>query len=165
MGVYKSASSFFQDKLWEVEDVLEVTTEEGGERMARVRWTGWEGPDSESWVSLGDNPELDQFMTDNRANPSSCTATRRRLENLVPPGVSGLDDDILIIRHAVFDALGGARYTPEGNTGFVKRVSVTVPFRAAAWKRHFCPLLGHRSPKTTDTKVSVKDLDLVLGEG
>lgn len=92
-----------------------------------MRWTGWEGPNSESWVSLGDNPELDQFIAENQANPfasSSCTATWRRLENLVPPGVSGLDD-ILIIRHAVFDALGGARYASASFTTLLTHIGRT----------------------------------------
>ena len=55
-----------------------------------------------------------------------------------------------------YNSLTLARYTPEGNTGFVKLISFAVPFQGAARKRHFCPLPGHRYPKATDTKVSVK---------
>ena len=55
-----------------------------------------------------------------------------------------------------YNSLTLARYTPKGNTGFVKQVIVTVPFQGAARKRHFCPLPGHRYSEATDTKVSVK---------
>ena len=41
-----------------------------GQRTIRVRWTGWEGLDSESWVSLGDNPELLTSVYNNEAGKS-----------------------------------------------------------------------------------------------
>ena len=154
-------TSYVQDKLWEIEDVLSI--DPSGER-ALVKWVGWEG--SDSWVELRSNPELRSFIHMNRANPASSTATRARLAGMAPQGVSSLHGDLLVIRGAMYDALGVAtRKTPEGNTGHHKRVRVEVPFPVAAWERHFVPLFKLKGDSTFDAIVSVAILTSVLGRG
>lgn len=141
--------------MWEIDDVLQVD----GDR-ALVSWVGY---DKHDWVSLTANPELKAYIHNNRANPSSCNIQREMLAQRAPPATHGLDDDILVIRQVVYDQLGGARYTQEGNVGFEKRVNVAVPFPVASWQRHFMPVLGVRELGNFEAQVSVSKLSQILG--
>ena len=131
-----------------------------------MKWAGWEGrPDEVTWVKLNNNPELANYVRLNQANPNSCTAIRERLLATTPPDARVNDPDVQVIRQVIFDELGGARFTREGDEGFVKRVSVTLPFGREAFERLFCPVLGLERGCHTDTTMSADDLSRVLGPG
>ncbi|KAK7501638.1 hypothetical protein BaRGS_00007069 [Batillaria attramentaria] len=89
------------NKLWKISCIIEVKD------MARVEWAGWEGP--AEWVSLRLNPELSRYLQQHKKGKQL-----KATELPVDPNMKDLPDEILVIRHAIFDALWGINKNVEG---------------------------------------------------
>ena len=112
-----------------------------------MRWANWDGP--EEWVSLADNPELRSYLTHTRAAPDISSGQ--------------LPYEVTALRQAIYDSLGGARFTGDGNMGKQSRVSVKVPFPKHVFDATFGKI--GLSDMPLSTYVTHEAVDKAIGHG
>ena len=117
------------------------------EGEVKVRWADWNGP--EEWVRLADNPELQSFLTHSRAAPD--------IDNVAQPY------EVAALRQAIFESLGGARFTGDGSMGIQSRVSVKVPFPRRVFDATFGKLCFADIP--VSKYISIEDVSKAIGQG
>jgi hypothetical protein len=91
-------------------------------------------------VSLNDNPGLEAYLHLNRANPTSSSLAAETYQHSL--GHPGSSEELDFLRQEIFDALREPSPTPEGNEGFMHRVSVTVHFKPETFDKLFRHLPG-----------------------
>lgn len=117
-----------------------------------MKWKNWERPNS--WVSLKLNPELRRYIIANRCNPYSSSLAKADYDH----------SDLGALKQAIFDALGEACYTGDGQRGRQRHVTAKLPFRAKEFEifRIIPDVPDHGN---VECYVCGTDLNEILGDG
>lgn len=139
---------------------------DGEAKEVQVTWEGWNGPPE--WGRLADNPQLALYLTRNRANPHTSTLEWTNI-NVPPSPHRSLHHEVLAVRQALFDALGGDRATREGTLGRQTRIAESLPFSKAAFDAHFQTLghpgIPHGEHGNVSCQITCEELGVAFGLG
>lgn len=137
---------------------------DGGEQEVLVKWGKWDGPPE--WVRLSTQPELAKYLSRNEVNPYSSTLVYNQLSQTPLPHENM---EVLALRQAIFDSLGGGNATREGRRGMQAVVSVCVPFSKESFDATFrslgLDLIPAGEHGNVRCYISCGDLTYALGPG